>query len=387
MNKKIQWQFKMTPTRAVLIAIVLLGCVSAFVRFTKGLGAATNLSDQVPWGLWIAFDVISGVALAAGAFITAAVIYIFNRKKFLPLLRPAILTGFLGYVLVALGLIFDLGKYYYIWHPIIMWQPRSVMFEVAWCVMLYLTVLALELSPVVFERFRQEKARRIIHSMTIPLVCAGILLSTLHQSSLGSLFLIVPNKLHPLWWTPLLPVMFFASAVALGVGMVIVESTLSNRAFGKKQETSILADFAKGLPVVLGIYLVIKIADLAMRGQLGLIWEGSVESRMFLIEMLVGVIVPGILACFASLRKNANTLFLISSLVVVGVVINRFNVALVGMARAAGQSYFPHWMEFSITAALIAGGVLVYTFFMENFPMEVKEELVEEKAEEASVVA
>ncbi|NLC38422.1 MAG: polysulfide reductase NrfD, partial [Clostridia bacterium] len=118
MNKKIQWQFKMTPTRAVLIAIVLLGCVSAFVRFTKGLGAATNLSDQVPWGLWIAFDVISGVALAAGAFITAAVIYIFNRKKFLPLLRPAILTGFLGYVLVALGLIFDLGKYYYIWHPI-----------------------------------------------------------------------------------------------------------------------------------------------------------------------------------------------------------------------------------------------------------------------------
>jgi Ni/Fe-hydrogenase subunit HybB-like protein len=385
--KKNQWTFKMTPTRAVLIAIILLGCVSAFVRFTKGLGAATNLTDEFPWGLWIAFDVVSGVALAAGAFTTAAVIYIFNRKKFAPLLRPAVLTGFLGYILVALGLVFDLGKYYFIWHPIIMWQPRSVMFEVAWCVMLYLTVLALELSPVVFEKFRQEKAQRIIHSITIPLVCAGIILSTLHQSSLGSLFLIVPNKLYPLWWTPLLPVMFFTSALALGVGMVIVESTLSNRAFAKKPETPILADFAKGLPFILGIYLVIKIADLVMRGQFSLIWEGSVESRMFLIEMLVGVIVPGILACFASLRKNTNTLFLTGSLVVAGVVINRFNVALVGMARAAGQSYFPHWMEFSITAALIAGGILVYTFFMENFPMEVEEDLEQEKAGEAPGVA
>ena len=366
---KHNWTFKMTPTRGVLIGIVLLGLVSSYVRFFKGLGAATNLTDQFPWGLWIAFDVICGVALAAGAFTTAAAFYIFNKKKFEPLIRPAILTGFLGYILVAMGLIFDLGKYYYIWHAIIYWQPRSVMFEVAWCVMIYLTVLALEFSPVVFEKFRNVKAQRIIHSITIPLVCLGIILSTLHQSSLGSLFLIVPSKLHPLWWSPMLPIFFFTSAVAIGIGMVIVETSLSTRSFGLKPETHVLADFAKALPVVLGIYLVIKLGDLAYRGHLASIFESSVESNMFLLELLIGVIAPGIMACIPSLRKNSRSLFAIGALVVLGVMINRFNVSLVGMAGAAGQSYFPSWMEISITAMLISGGVLVYTFVAENFPI------------------
>ncbi|NLC77605.1 MAG: polysulfide reductase NrfD, partial [Clostridia bacterium] len=324
-----------------------------------------------------------------GAFTTAAVVYIFNRKKFAPLLRPAILTGFLGYILVALGLVFDLGKYYYIWHAIIYWQPRSVMFEVAWCVMLYLTVLALEFSPVVFEKFRNARAQRIIHSITIPLVCAGIILSTLHQSSLGSLFLIVPSKLHPLWWTPLLPVMFFVSAVAVGIGMVIVESSLSTRSFGLKSEAPILADFAKALPVILGIYFVLKIGDLAYRGYLGSLFESSVESNMLLLELLIGVLAPGIMAAIPSLRQNKKTLVSIGALVVSGVIINRFNVALVGMAAATGQSYFPSWMEISITAMLVAGGVLVYTFVAENFPLFVShaEPAEADKADKTAQVA
>lgn len=366
---KHNWTFRMTPTRGVLIGIVLLGLISSYVRFFKGLGTSTNLTDQFPWGIWIAFDVICGVALAAGAFTTAAVVYIFNKKKFEPLLRPAILTGFLGYILVALGLVFDLGKYYYIWHAVIYWQPRSVMFEVAWCVMIYLTVLALEFSPVVFEKFRNDKALRIIRRINIPLVCLGIILSTLHQSSLGSLFLIVPSKLHPLWWTPMLPIFFFVSALAVGVGMVIVETSLSSRSFGLKPETPILADFAKALPVVLGIYLVIKLGDLAYRGHLASIFQSSVESNMFLLELLIGVIAPGIMACFPSLRKNSKTLFTMGALVVTGVMINRFNVSLVGMAGSAGQSYFPSWMEISITAMLVSIGVLAYTFIAENFPL------------------
>lgn len=364
---KQKWTFKMTPTRAVLIAIVLVGLFSSYVRFFKGLGAATNLSDQYPWGLWIAFDVICGVALAAGAFTTAATVYIFNRKKFAPLLKPAILTGFLGYILVALGLVFDLGKYYNIWHPIVMWQPRSVMFEVAWCVMLYLTVLALEFSPVVLEKFRRQKALKFLHRITIPLVCAGIILSTLHQSSLGSLFLLVPSKLHPLWWTPILPIMFFLSAVAVGIGMVIVETSLATRAFKLEPKTPILADFTKALPVVLGIYFLVKITDLAVRGQLGTVFSSTLESNMWLLEMVIGVIVPGIMACIPSLRRNAKTLAAIGGLVVLGVVLNRFNVALVGMAGALGQSYFPSWMEISITAMLVSLGVLAYTFIAENF--------------------
>ncbi|KKM09506.1 hypothetical protein SY88_17980 [Clostridiales bacterium PH28_bin88] len=377
---KDKWTFKMTPTRAVLIGIVVFGLVATFVRYTKGLGASTNLTDSYPWGLWIGFDVLCGVALAAGAFTTAATVYIFNNKKFEPILRPAVLTGFLGYILVAVGLLYDLGKYYFIWHPIIMWQHHSVMFEVAWCVMLYLTVLALEFSPVVFERLRQEKARRVIHSITIPLVIAGIILSTLHQSSLGSLFLIVPHKLYPLWWSPFLPVFFFTTAVAVGMGMVVVESTLSSQAFGKQPETRILADFTKGLPIVLGLYLVMKIADLAIRGQLSLVFAGTVESNMFLAEMIIGVIVPGVMACFSSLRRNTNTLFLIGLMVVAGVVMNRIDVSLVGMARSAGQAYFPHWMEFSVSAAIVSAGVLVYTFVIENFPMEAHEYAAEEEA-------
>lgn len=364
---KRKWTFKMTPTRGVLIAIVLLGLVSSYVRFFKGLGAATNLTDQYPWGLWIAFDVICGVALAAGAFTTAAAVYIFNKKKFAPLLRPAILTGFIGYVLVAMGLVFDLGKYYNIWHPIVMWQPRSVMFEVAWCVMLYLTVLALEFSPVVFERFRRQKAIRVLHRITIPLVGAGIILSTLHQSSLGSLFLLVPSKLHPLWWTPILPIMFFLSALAVGIGMVIVETSLATRAFGLKSETPILADFAKGLPVILGIYFLVKVTDLYVRGQLGTVFTSSLESNMWLLEMVVGVIAPGIMASIPAVRRNSQGLATIGALVVGGVMLNRFNVALIGMAGAAGGSYFPSWMEISVTAMLVAAGVLVYTFIAENF--------------------
>lgn len=366
---KHNWTFKMTPTRGVLIGIVLLGLISSYVRFFKGLGAATNLTDQFPWGIWIAFDVICGVALAAGAFTTAAVVYIFNRKKFEPLLRPAILTGFLGYILVALGLVFDLGKYYNIWHAIIYWQPQSVMFEVAWCVMIYLTVLALEFSPVVFEKFRNVKAQRVIRSITIPLVCLGIILSTLHQSSLGSLFLIAPSKLHPLWWSPMLPVFFFISALAVGVGMVIIETSFVTRSFGLKPETPILADFAKGLPVLLGIYLAAKLGDLAYRGQLASLLQGSLESNMFLLELFIGAVIPGIMAGVPSLRKNGRSLFSIGAFVVLGVLINRFNVSLVGMAASAGQSYFPSWMEISITAMLVSAGVLVYTFIAENFPL------------------
>ena len=187
--------------RAVFAVLMLAGAYSTFVRFYYGLGASTNLSDQFPWGIWIGFDVLCGVGLAAGGFTLAAIVHIFNIKSFHPVVRPAILTAFLGYMLVVVALMFDLGRPYRIWHPIIMWNPRSVMFEVGWCVTLYTTVLALEFSPLVFEKLRLERPLRIIHGIQIPLVIAGVLLSTLHQSSLGSLYLIVPGKLHPLWYT------------------------------------------------------------------------------------------------------------------------------------------------------------------------------------------
>ncbi len=222
---------KLTFWRTVLVLVLAAGFYSTVLRFVKGLGAATNLSDQFPWGLWVGFDVVCGVGLAAGGFTLAAIVYIFHAKRFYPVLRPSILTAFLGYSLVAVALLFDLGKPYNIWHPLVMWNPHSVMFEVAWCVTLYLTVLALEFSPVVFERFQLHRPLRVVKAVTIPLVIAGVLLSTLHQSSLGSLYLIVPEKLYPYWYSPLLPVFFFISAVSVGLAMVIFESNLSARAF------------------------------------------------------------------------------------------------------------------------------------------------------------
>ena len=189
---------KLTFWRTVLVVILAAGFYSTVLRFMRGLGAATNLSDQFPWGIWIGFDVLCGVGMAAGGFTLAATVYVFHLERFHAVLRPSILTAFLGYALVAVALLFDLGKPYNIWHPLVMWNPHSVMFEVAWCVMLYLTVLALEFSPAVLERFRLHTPLRIVKAITIPLVILGVLLSTLHQSSLGSLFLIVPKSCIPI---------------------------------------------------------------------------------------------------------------------------------------------------------------------------------------------
>ncbi|HEY6946219.1 MAG TPA: NrfD/PsrC family molybdoenzyme membrane anchor subunit, partial [Candidatus Acidoferrum sp.] len=194
----LRWSFWQIVAGVLMIS----GVYAAYIRVTQGLGGATRLSDQFPWGLWIGFDILCGVGLAAGGFTLAATVHIFNIERYKPILRPAILTAFLGYLLVILALMFDLGLPYRIWHPLVMWNPHSVMFEVGWCVTLYTTVLALEFLPVVLEQFRWNRALKIMRAVLIPLVILGVILSTLHQSSLGSLYLIVPQKLYPLWYSP-----------------------------------------------------------------------------------------------------------------------------------------------------------------------------------------
>src|SRR3972149_3868963 len=220
-----------TAGRTLLWMLVLAGAVLAAVRFIRGLGAVTNLSDQFPWGVWIGFDVMVGVALAAGAFTVNATVHVFHLDRYRPLLRPAVLTGFLGYLMVIIALLVDLGRPWNIWHPIVMWNPHSVMFEVAWCVMLYTAVLALEFGQAVLERLGRWRLLQIARLSITPLAVAAVILSPLPQSSLGSLFLIAPGKLHPLWYTPLLPFLFFVSALAVGLAMVTAEATASARTF------------------------------------------------------------------------------------------------------------------------------------------------------------
>jgi len=376
---------RLTFWQAVLIAVLALGLYATVVRFAQGLGAATHLSDEFPWGLWIGFDVLVGVGLAAGGFVVAATVHVFRLHRYEAIARPAVLTAFLGYLLVIVALLFDLGLPYRIWHPLVMWNPHSVMFEVAWCVMLYTAVLALEFSPLVFERLRLEKPLAIIRRVYVPLVIVGVLLSTLHQSSLGSLYVIVPDKLHGLWYTPLLPVFFFITAIAGGLAMTIFESFMSYRAFGKRLEADLLRGLGRVTVVVLGVYALAKFQDLWSRGNLHLALEVSPESVLFWGEMVLGVLLPMALFALPQVRRDERWLFFAALMTVLGFVVNRLNVAVTGMASSSGVRYVPSWMEFAVTASLVGMGFLLFGLAVKYLPVFPRQELEAESAEQTFV--
>ena len=350
----------LTFWKGVFCVILAVGLYATVVRFAQGLGAATNLSDAFPWGLWIGFDLLVGVGLAAGGFVVAATVHIFRIHKYEAIARPAVLTAFLGYLLVIVALLFDLGKPWNIWHPIIMWNPHSVMFEVGWCVMLYTTVLALEFSPMVFERLGWKAPLRWLSRIFVPVVIAGVLLSTMHQSSLGTLYVIAEGKLHGLWYTPLLPVFFFISAVAGGLAMTIVESYLSFRAFGKRLEADLLRGMARVIVVVLAVFVVWKFQDLAMRGNFALMFDITPESVMFWGEMALGALLPMVLFAIPRVRHSQAGLFFAALLTVLGFIIGRLNVAITGMTASSGVTYVPSWMEFAVSIMIVAIGLALF---------------------------
>jgi c(7)-type cytochrome triheme protein len=366
---------RLTLWQGVLLGVLAAGLYATVLRFAQGLGAVTHLSDAFPWGLWIGFDVLVGVGLAAGGFVVAATVHIFRLERYEAIARPAVLTAFLGYVLVIVALLFDLGRPLRIWHPLVMWNPHSVMFEVAWCVTLYTTVLALEFSPLVLERFGLTKPLRWVRLVFVPLVIVGVLLSTLHQSSLGSLYVIAPDKLHGLWYSPLLPVFFFLSAVAAGLAMTIFESFMSFRAFGKRLEQNLLDGLGRVIVVVLGIYALVKFQDLASRGTLSLAWTLSPESVLFWGEVGLGVLLPMALFASARVRASERGLFFAALLTVMGFIVNRLNVAVTGMAASSGVSYIPSWMEFAVTASIVGAGFALFALAVKHLPVFPQEEL------------
>lgn len=355
--------------RGVALLLCGFGAYAIWLRFTKGLGAVSNLSDAYPWGLWIGFDVLCGVGLAAGGFTITAVVYLFHLKRFRPIVRPAIMTAFLGYLLVCAGLMVDLGRPWNIWHPLVMWNPHSVMFEIAWCVMLYTTVLGLEFSGMVFEKLGWERAVRIQHMITLPLVILGVILSTLHQSSLGSLYLIVPHKLYPLWYTELLPAIFWMSAVCVGLAMVIVESRLSARAMGRELELPILRDIGRALMGALGVLMVLRVRDLFARGVVGLAFEPGYEAWLFQLEVVIGMILPFVLLAVPRIRRSERGLYAASLLTVLGFITHRLNVSITGLDRAQGGRYLPAVPEIMITLMLIAIGFAVFTIAAKHLPV------------------
>jgi c(7)-type cytochrome triheme protein len=364
---------KLTFWKTVLAALFGVALWATWVRFARGLGAATHLTDAFPWGLWIGFDVLVGVGVAAGGFVVAATVHIFRIEKYEAIARPAVLTAFLGYLLVIVALLFDLGRPYRIWHPLIMWNPHSVMFEVAWCVTLYTTVLALEFSPIVFERFGLKKPLRVVRAIYVPLVIAGVLLSTMHQSSLGTLYVIVPDKLHGLWYTPFLPVFFFISAIAAGLAMAIFESFMSWRAFGKRLEAEILDGIGRVIVVVLAVYAVWRFEDLAGRGALRLAFEPTPESTLFWGEVGLGVILPIVLFAMPRVRRSDQGLFFAAVLTVMGFVVNRLNVAITGMEGWSQAGYFPSWMEIAVTVSLVGAGFALFALAVKHLPVFARE--------------
>ena len=357
--------------KAVLWTLVGILAATTVARFVHGLGAVTALSDAAPWGLWIGFDVMSGVALAAGGFVLAATVYIFGLERYRPFVRPAILTALLGYAAVAVGLLYDLGLPWRIWHPAIHPQYHSVLFEVAMCVMLYLLVLSLEFTPVVMEHplFSGRVFQSILKGLkkvTIPLVIAGIVLSTLHQSSLGSLFLITIQRLHPLWYSPYIYVLFFISAIGLGLTMVVLESLLSRWFFGHEVHAREISGLSLAASVVLWLYVAFRVGDLAMRGHLGMAVDGSWQGRLFLFELALSAVIPATLLLFRGVRSSLAGVGLCAALVVSGMVLYRLDVSIIAIARPEGSGYFPSWEEFAVSLGIVSAFALIFIYFVQH---------------------
>lgn len=367
-------RFRITFWKLIFFAIMAVGFYGTALRFVKGLGASTNLSDQFPWGIWIGFDVLCGVMLAAGGFTLTAAVHIFNIKRLHAIVRPTILTAFLGYVLVCVALMFDLGRPYRIWHPLIMRNPHSVMFEVAYCVMLYTTVLSLEFSPIVLERFGWHKPLKIVKAFLIPLVIGGVILSTLHQSSLGTVYLIMPDKLHPFWYSPLLPVFFFISAIAVGLAMTIFESSMSSKYFHRQLELPILQELGRVLMVVLCVYGILRFEDLFHRGMLGRTLQPGYEMYLFWLEISLSLLLPLSLLLQKKVRTTPGGLYLAAVLVVLGFITNRLNVSITGLETTAGMHYVPKWTEIAVTGAIIAAGFALFGLAVKYLPIFPEEE-------------
>ena len=350
-----------TPFTRVLILLILGALFGAAYRLAFGLRASTNMNDYWPWGLWISFDVLGGVAMAAGAFLIAGAVYILNWKKYKCIARASILNAFFGYLLAALSITMDVGRSVVIWHPLIMWQINSIMFLVAVHLVLYLTTLATESSPMVFEKLGWVRTLRFVSRIMIGAVMFGVALSLLHQSSLGANYLIVPSKLSPLWYSTLMPYLFLVSAIMMGLSMVSFETILTGKVFNHQAPKDVLEGLSRGILYSGSVYLVMKIWLLISGPGVGALFSNGFLGTMWVIEMAVGVVIPIILLAKEANRKNIDSIFVVSILVIVGVLFNRLNVgifAISGYANRVGGDYFPSIMEFILTAGMVAFAIL-----------------------------
>lgn len=366
-----------TPFNVITGIIVLFGLVLTVVRFTGGLAAVSNLSDYNPWGIWIGLDLLTGVALAAGGFVASAAVYIFGMKKYHAAVRPAILTAFLGYALVIVALSYDVGIPWRLPYPFLIQQgTTSVLFEVAICVCLYLTVLFLEFSPAALEWLGMRKLRNLIHRLTVVLTIFGVILSTLHQSSLGALFLIAPSKLHPLWYSSYLPVYFFITSIIAGLSMVLFEGALCHHIFADKldeahklEKDQIALGFGKAASWVLAGYFAIKVVGISADNNWHYLLTGY--GLWYLTELLGFVGLPCLLYAVGVRGRHLTLIRWTAGWTVMGIILNRLNICIIAFNwhLPASERYFPHWMEIGISIFLLTCGLIVFKFIVSRMPV------------------
>ena len=358
------WDFTITPVRFVLTGLVALMVATVVLRLLTGFQYVTNLTDETPWGMWIAFDVMCGVALAGGGYSTALLVSIFQYKEFHIVARGALLTSLLGYILVMAGLFLDIGQWFNFWRPFVSWGYTSVLFEVFWCISIYTTILSIEFFEIITERVLVKKLHKYIVKILPILIVIGLVFPVLHQSSLGGLFLIMKEKMFPLWWSEFLPIYFLMSSFFIGSAMVTVETTLAKSAYGHEIPHNIMMKLNQIGASIMGAYLLLKLYDLFEKHEWGYVFQGSLQSNMYCLEMVFGIIVP-IIVIISPLSKKRWGLLTYAWLTVLGVILNRLNCVFTSMYESG--SYFPGIGEIIVSAGLISMGVLIYCFLVENF--------------------
>ena len=368
---------KLTRINIIIGIILFMGLILTILRFTKGIGAVTNLDNNNPWGIWIGFDLLCGVALAAGGYVTSASCYIFGLKRYHSAVRPAILTAFLGYALVVLALHYDVGRPWRLPYPIVYSQgTSSLLFEVGLCVLLYLTVLFVEFTPAAFEWLGLKKIRTIVVKLTLLLTIFGVILSTLHQSSLGALFMIAPSKLHPLWYSGYIPIYFFISSMFAGMSMVIFEGSLAHRYLEnkmddthKKEASGVAFGFAKAASLIMMGYCAIKLIGLAIDNN----WHflGTSWGLWFMFEIVGFVAFPAILFAMGSREKNLTIVRFAAIWTILGIILNRLNISIIAFNYhlPAADRYFPSLMEIGTSVFIITLGIVAYRFITAYMPI------------------
>ena len=371
----------MTPSIRVLFGIFGVGALIILWRLFAGLGATTAMNDGYPFGLWIAFDVVTGTALACGGYAVAILVYILNKGRYSPLVRPALLTSALGYTLAGIGVGLDVGRWWGLWKvPLFFWRwnVHSALLEIALCIMAYVVVLWIELSPYLLEKYKDGDnltMRRVsraalpaLKKASIWIVALGVLLPTMHQSSLGTLMLLAGPRLNELWRTPMLPLFFLLTCVSMGYAVVVFESAFSSTALGRKPEIGMLAGLAGIIAPLQILVVVLRLADIAMRGALGALFAGDIRSIVLLVELVL-FLVPAAMLWSPASRRDLGNLVRASMVMMFAGALYRFDTFLVAFTPGSHWSYFPSVPEILVTVGLVAAEIIAYVFIVRNFPI------------------